>query len=173
MKPSEQVRICLFTPLIFLFPSNPRSPFCGADTTLCESMIPVDGSLAWPCARPGSSGWTLPPKFHRRETDRTTISPFPRGRNPWGDTARGSQSSPERNRHCPQIHRQSGVSRENHLDRLPFRVGKIAGVAAVVIFVLFALSRCPHRWILPSASTKPEEIQSKGLSEPIALEAYE
>ena len=37
-----------FRPLIFLFPSNPRSPFCGADTTLCESMIPVDGSLAWP-----------------------------------------------------------------------------------------------------------------------------
>src|SRR3954463_13912028 len=165
MKPREQVRICLFTPLIFLFPSNPRSPFCGADTTLCESMIPVDGSLAWPCARPGSSGWTLPPKFHRRETGRTTISPFPRGRNPWGDTARAASPLQIETGidHFPQVHRQSGVSRENHLDRLPFRVGKIAGVAAVVIFVLFALSRCPHRRILPSASTKPEEIQSKRL----------
>jgi hypothetical protein len=37
-----------FHALDLLFPSNPRSPFCGADTTLCESMIPVDGSLAWP-----------------------------------------------------------------------------------------------------------------------------
>src|SRR3954464_10520346 len=66
--------------------------------------------------------------------------------------------------HFPQIHHQSGVSRENHLDRFPFRVGKIAWVAAVVIFVLFAISRCPHRSILPSASTEREESQSKGLS---------
>src|SRR5918995_4907098 len=65
--------------------------------------------------------------------------------------------------HFPQIHRQSGVSRENHLDRFPFRVGKIARVAAVVISVLFPMSRCPHRSIFPSASTEREESQSKGL----------
>src|SRR4051812_49028639 len=44
-----QVRIWRLIPLIFLLPSTPRSPFCGPDTTLCESRMAVEGSAAWPC----------------------------------------------------------------------------------------------------------------------------
>ena len=47
-KPSEQVRIWRLIPFTRLLPSTPRTPFCGPDTTLCESRMVVDGSAAWP-----------------------------------------------------------------------------------------------------------------------------
>src|SRR3954454_16102212 len=48
-KPSEQARTWRLIPLICLWPSTPRSPFCGPDTRLCESRMAVEGSAAWPC----------------------------------------------------------------------------------------------------------------------------
>src|SRR3954447_7662657 len=48
-------------PLIFLLPSNPRSPCCGPETTLCESRIPVVGSAPWPWASPRQIGAGLSP----------------------------------------------------------------------------------------------------------------
>src|SRR5918995_6457202 len=45
--------------------------------------------------------------------------------------------------HFPKIHRQGSVSRENHLDRFPFRVGKITGVAAVLLIFPFPSRRGP------------------------------
>src|SRR3954453_21459647 len=45
-KPAEHIRTWRLRPLIFLPPSQPRSPFWGPQRTLCVSTRPVRGSGA-------------------------------------------------------------------------------------------------------------------------------
>src|SRR3954451_16331206 len=152
-KPSEQVRIWRLIPFMFLLPSTPRSPFCGPDTTLCESK---DGS-----GRLSGMALLL---AHRAREHAATIGPdpvvvkpimpgsdgFPRAKilGQVTPSAAGLVQIQAGVDHLAQIRCQRRVNRKIRRDCLPLRLRQVAWIAPAVVLVAFAMFRRPHGMLL-------------------------